>query len=81
MVHRTLSSGALDALKEFYAERDAREKKFEDLKAVSEENAAGRTEKLSMEAFQEDWNESQFWVGRTDVSLNPDVAGSLCLMI
>ncbi|KAF2702700.1 hypothetical protein K504DRAFT_419905 [Pleomassaria siparia CBS 279.74] len=53
-----LSGGALDALKEFYSERDAQLKKFEDLKAQAEEDLQG---KLSMEAFQEDWNASQFW--------------------
>ena len=54
-----LSSGALDALKEFYGERDARQKQFEDLKAQAEDDFEG---KLSMEAFTEDWNASQFWV-------------------
>jgi hypothetical protein len=56
-------------LKEFYADRDARLKQFEDLKAVAEDehaasssSAAGATALLSMEAFAEDWNESQFWV-------------------
>lgn len=70
-----LSSHALDALKEFYADRDARAKQFEQLKAEAENKAAARggsgggeagasTLKypLSMEAFTEDWNESQFWV-------------------
>ncbi|KAF2444547.1 N-6 adenine-specific DNA methyltransferas-like protein 2 [Karstenula rhodostoma CBS 690.94] len=53
-----LSAGALDALKEFYGERDARTKQFEDLKTQAEDEFAG---KLSMEAFAEDWNASQFW--------------------
>ncbi|KAJ4290856.1 Protein-lysine N-methyltransferase efm5 [Kalmusia sp. IMI 367209] len=53
-----LSSGALDALKEFYGERDARQKQFEDLKAQAEDDFEG---KLSMDAFTEDWNASQFW--------------------
>ncbi|TVY93999.1 Protein-lysine N-methyltransferase [Lachnellula willkommii] len=52
-----LSGSALDALKEFYADRDAHHKQFEDLKAAAEDNAAP----LSMDAFAEDWNESQFW--------------------
>ncbi|KAE8450048.1 hypothetical protein EG329_007187 [Mollisiaceae sp. DMI_Dod_QoI] len=61
-----LSSSALDALKEFYADRDARAKAFEDLKAGAENDAEGRGKgmkdgKWSMDAFQEDWNESQFW--------------------
>jgi hypothetical protein len=50
----------LDALKEFYADRDAREKLFEDLKSASEDDAGQSS--LTMDAFAEDWNESQFWV-------------------
>ncbi|KAL3426188.1 Protein-lysine N-methyltransferase EFM5 [Phlyctema vagabunda] len=53
-----LSGSALDALKEFYADRDARQKQFEDLK-VGAEAASHAT--LSMETFSEDWNQSQFW--------------------
>jgi myosin-crossreactive antigen len=49
-------------LKEFYTERDTREKQFEDLKAKAEDDFEG---KLSMEAFTEDWNASQFWVSVT----------------
>ena len=60
-----LSTSTLSALQEFYAERDARSKQFEDLKAISEQNAASsssqKQQKLSMDAFAEDWNESQFW--------------------
>ncbi|TVY84343.1 EEF1A lysine methyltransferase [Lachnellula suecica] len=52
-----LSGSTLDALKEFYADRDARQKQFEDLKDAAADNAAP----LTMEAFAEDWNESQFW--------------------
>jgi len=55
-----LSGSALDALKEFYADRDARQKQFEDLKAHAESDAAGQTS-LTMDAFAENWNESQFW--------------------
>jgi hypothetical protein len=58
---RALSSSTLDALKEFYADRDARLKQFEDLKTVAEENAE-RGVPLTMDVFAEDWNESQFWV-------------------
>lgn len=72
---RTLSSHALDALKEFYTERDTRAKQFEQLKAEAEDRAAagagapgtgGSALKypLSMDMFGEDWNESQFWVSR-----------------
>ena len=57
-----LSGSALDALKEFYADRDARQKAFEDLQTAAEENAT-KGALLSMDAFAEDWNESQFWVG------------------
>jgi len=57
-----LSSSALDALKDFYADRDARQKAFEDLQTAAEENAT-KGVPLSMDAFAEDWNESQFWVG------------------
>ncbi|KAJ4415561.1 Protein-lysine N-methyltransferase efm5 [Gnomoniopsis sp. IMI 355080] len=72
---KTLSSHALDALKEFYTERDARAKRFEELQAEAEERAraggegtaasgpaaSGLKYPLSMEMFGEDWNESQFW--------------------
>ncbi|KAI1136343.1 putative N6-adenine methyltransferase-domain-containing protein [Hypoxylon sp. FL0543] len=56
----TLSSHALSALQEFYGERDAHADKFEKLKAAAEEQHAG-SQPLSMDAFTEDWNESQFW--------------------
>lgn len=59
-----MSGTALDALKEFYADRDAREKQFEDLKAGVADPDGGQSS-LSMEAFSENWNESQFWVSRT----------------
>jgi hypothetical protein len=55
-----LSDTALEALKEFYADRDARKKLFEDLKSASEEVIDQLP--LTMDAFAEDWNESQFWV-------------------
>jgi hypothetical protein len=45
-------------LKEFYTERDAKQEQFEVLKTHGEENFEG---KLSMDAFTEDWNASQFW--------------------
>ncbi|EFQ95062.1 hypothetical protein CFE70_009173 [Pyrenophora teres f. teres 0-1] len=53
-----LSGDALAALKEFYGERDARQKQFEELKDKAEDDFEG---KLSMDAFTEDWNASQFW--------------------
>lgn len=54
-----LSGTALDALKEFYADRDAREKQFEDLKTAAADDEKAKT--ISMETFEENWNESQFW--------------------
>jgi NADH dehydrogenase (ubiquinone) 1 alpha subcomplex subunit 9 len=59
---RVLSSHALAALAEFNAEKDAHEQKFERLKADAEAHAAASAGLLSMDAFTEDWNESQFWV-------------------
>jgi hypothetical protein len=55
-----LSADALNALKQFYGERDTREKLFEDLKTQAESEFDGQ-KLLSMEAFTEDWNASQFW--------------------
>jgi hypothetical protein len=55
---RQLSGDALSALKDFYGERDARQKQFEALKSKAEDDFDG---KLSMDAFTEDWNVSQFW--------------------
>ncbi|RDL30437.1 Protein-lysine N-methyltransferase EFM5 [Venustampulla echinocandica] len=54
----TLSSVSLSALQEFYADRDEREKEYEDLKVEVKSDGL-----LRMEIFQEDWNESQFWKG------------------
>ncbi|KAL8341228.1 hypothetical protein RB598_003261 [Gaeumannomyces tritici] len=60
-----LSSHALDALKSFYADRDALEAKFEDLLGGAERqegSSGGRSKKpLSIADFGEDWQESQFW--------------------
>jgi hypothetical protein len=55
-----LSPFALEALGSFYNERDAREKQFEDLKVQAEDEFDQK--QLSMDAFAEDWNASQFWV-------------------
>ena len=77
MATSTLSSYALDALKEFYAERDADADRFARLKEESAAaadtggagagdaaaaNGNGKPRVLSMDVFTEDWNESQFWV-------------------
>jgi hypothetical protein len=58
--YSTLSDAALDALGEFYRDRDAREKQFEDLRSTID-HESGKSP-LTMDAFAEDWNESQFWV-------------------
>ena len=58
--YRQLSGAALSALQDFYRDRDAQEKNFEDLKSAIKESE--QNTKLSMETFTEDWNTSQFWV-------------------
>lgn len=63
--YRQLSTDTLDVLKQFYSEKDARDKQFEDLKAQAEDDFA--TGPLSMDSFTEDWNASQFWVGRVAI--------------
>ncbi|KAF6819648.1 Protein-lysine N-methyltransferase EFM5 [Colletotrichum plurivorum] len=68
-----LSSHALAALAEFNAEKDAHQERFEKLRAQAEANAAGAGV-LSMEAFTEDWNESQFWYSDETANL---IAGQL----
>ncbi|KAK4240747.1 NAD(P)-binding protein [Achaetomium macrosporum] len=60
----SLSASTLDALKQFYVERDARAEEFAKLQAQAEEQHAAsqaQAKPLSIEAFTEDWNESQFW--------------------
>ncbi|EEU35042.1 uncharacterized protein NECHADRAFT_37472 [Fusarium vanettenii 77-13-4] len=64
---RSLSSHALAALAEFHAEKDAHRKTFEKLKTGAAPRAGAvpgvdpDQQQLSMAAFTEDWNESQFW--------------------
>lgn len=59
---RTLPPSTLDALAQFYAERDENIKKFEDLRVKAEDDADTRDERLDMDKmFAEDWNASQFW--------------------
>ncbi|KAK5126255.1 hypothetical protein LTR85_010490 [Meristemomyces frigidus] len=54
-----LPADTMMLLQSFAAEKDARAKQFEDLKAKAEHDfEAG---KLSMDVFGEDWNISQFW--------------------
>jgi len=63
---RVLSSSTLAALEDFYTERDEHARRFADLKAQAEESASAREQgPLSMDAFTEDWNESQFWVSKS----------------
>lgn len=50
----------MDILKDFYSERDSRQKAFEDLKTQAEDEFDHK-KPLSMDAFTEDWNVSQFW--------------------
>ncbi|KAB5533592.1 putative N6-adenine methyltransferase-domain-containing protein [Coniochaeta sp. 2T2.1] len=59
----SLSISTLDALKSFYAERDARAQEFERLAAAAQEQreALAAGEPLSMSMFTEDWDKSQFW--------------------
>ena len=49
----------MEALKEFYSQRDHQEQQFDNLKAQISSNPQLP---LSMETFSEDWNASQFWV-------------------
>lgn len=65
---RELSPEAMAALREFYAERDRQQTQFVELKAQTTDKGhtdGGRPGTISMEAFTEDWNASQFWVGLT----------------
>lgn len=59
---RTLSSHALAALAEFNAEKDAHRQQYENLRVEDDSDGDGDDKPLSMAAFTEDWNESQFWV-------------------
>ncbi|KAG5949917.1 hypothetical protein E4U53_005635 [Claviceps sorghi] len=62
-----LSANALAALAEFHAERDAHESKFNELKAQADQDA-----QFSMDAFEEDWNKSQFWYSDETAELLAD---------
>ncbi|KAL1306026.1 hypothetical protein AAFC00_004154 [Neodothiora populina] len=55
-----LAPSALAALREFYVERDTREKQFEDLKAAAENDFDDQAP-IAMELFSESWQDSQFW--------------------
>ncbi|KAF1982019.1 hypothetical protein K402DRAFT_212562 [Aulographum hederae CBS 113979] len=56
-----LSADTLSILKQFQDEKDTRQKQFEDLKSQAEKDFDGGNTKLSMDAFTEDWQASQFW--------------------
>lgn len=57
-------------LEEFNREKDARAKQFEDLKTSAEEGFQAKSNgKLSMDAFGEDWNASQFWYNEATANL------------
>lgn len=62
-----LSADTLALLKEFYGEKDARQKHFEDLKTKAEDDFD--KQHFSMDAFTEDWNASQFWYTDETASL------------
>ncbi len=62
MIFSILSSATFAALQDFYAERDQKEKNFEDLKFELDESQQCQKAPLSMNMFSEDWNASQFWV-------------------
>ncbi|GAB7337465.1 hypothetical protein MBLNU457_g2800t1 [Dothideomycetes sp. NU457] len=54
-----LQGSTLDALAQFYAERDEKDQAYLDLMVAAEEEAVNIP--ISIQAFTEDWNLSQFW--------------------
>lgn len=57
----TLSAHALAALQEFKQEENQRLEQFESLYKQSEEDFENSKKDLSIDAFKEDWQLSQFW--------------------
>ena len=55
-----LSAEASKALQDFYVQRDYHQKQLEDLRTQAEDGERPPT--VSIDAFTEDWNVSQFWV-------------------
>lgn len=55
-----LQGSTLNALAQFYAERDANEQALHDL-MISAEEEDNTSTRVSIHAFPEDWNLSQFW--------------------
>jgi len=56
-------------LKEFYMDRDAQQKNFQDLKARAKNDTTDTHLSLSMDAFDEDWNSSQFWYSQDTAAI------------
>ena len=83
----SLPADTLALLDSFAAEKNARAKKFEELKLQSESDFdASKASKLSMDLFHEDWNASQFWytddTARTLAKqLLQDVTPSSCIAV
>ena len=55
----TLAPATLAALTAFMAEKDGQAQRFEELRTDAAAAHAGRS--VSMDDFEEDWNQSQFW--------------------
>ncbi|PWW74945.1 hypothetical protein C7212DRAFT_207318 [Tuber magnatum] len=64
-----LSSVALEALNSFLVEKDERHKRFADLKATLEKEYEERQKVITMEDFEEDWQQSQFWYDPTTAEM------------
>lgn len=56
---RDLQGSTLNALARFYAERDKKDQVYLDLMVAAEEQTVKTS--ISIQAFTEDWNLSQFW--------------------
>ncbi|KAK5129758.1 hypothetical protein LTR08_002824 [Meristemomyces frigidus] len=83
----SLPADTLSLLDDFAAEKNARAKRFEELKLQAESNFdATNGGTLSMDLFGEDWNASQFWytdeTARTLAKqLLQDVTASSCIAV
>lgn len=66
-----LSSSTMLALQEFLKEEKERKEEFEKLSAQAEDEF-DRVRELGMNAFQEDWNLSQFWYSKETSDLLAD---------
>lgn len=54
-----LSPEALEALKSFLTEKDERQQRFEELKKKAEEDRVERGKIVTIDDFEEDWQNSQ----------------------